>query len=46
MAMLEYLYVDFDAFFASCEQYLRPELRGKPVGVAHRCAEVVIGVPW
>ena len=31
--MVEYLYVDFDAFFASCEQYLRPELRGKPVGV-------------
>lgn len=31
--MLEYLYVDFDAFFASSEQFLCPALRGKPVGV-------------
>jgi len=27
------LWVDMDAFFASCEQCLRPELLGRPVGV-------------
>lgn len=27
------LYLDFDSFFASAEQHLRPELRGWPVGV-------------
>jgi DNA polymerase-4 len=27
------LYIDFDSFFASAEQHLRPELRGRPVGV-------------
>ena len=25
------VHIDGDAFFASCEQSLRPELRGKPV---------------
>ncbi|MGL4324858.1 MAG: Y-family DNA polymerase [Beijerinckiaceae bacterium] len=27
------LYLDFDSFFASAEQHLRPELRGQPVGI-------------
>jgi DNA polymerase IV len=27
------LYLDFDSFFASAEQHLRPELRRRPVGV-------------
>ena len=30
---LERLYVDFDSFFASAEQHLRPHLRARPTGV-------------
>ncbi len=27
------LFLDMDAFFASCEQQMRPELRGRPIGI-------------
>jgi len=33
VTQIESLYIDFDAFFASAEKQLRPELRGRPVGV-------------
>ena len=33
VTQIECLYIDFDAFFASVEKQLRPELRARPLGV-------------
>ena len=38
-APLKFMFIDFNSFFASCEQADRPELRGKPVVVVPLLAE-------
>jgi DNA polymerase IV len=39
-----WLYIDFDSYFASCEQLLRPELRDKPVAVVPVVAETTCAI--
>lgn len=40
---IEHLYLDFDSFFASCEQQRRPELRGRPLGITPTTGNVGMG---
>ena len=41
---LRSMIVDFNSFFASVEQQLRPELRGRPVAVAPVKAETTCAI--
>ena len=39
---LNWLFVDLNSYFASCEQEVRPELRGRPVGVVPMMADTTV----
>src|SRR5208283_3069441 len=39
---LNWLFVDLNSYFASCEQESRPELRGRPVGVVPMMADTTV----
>ncbi len=39
---LNWLFVDLNSYFASCEQQVRPELRGRPIGVVPMLADTTV----
>src|ERR1700722_16056425 len=42
---LNWLFVDLNSYFASVEQEVRPELRGRPVGVVPMMADTTVCIP-
>src|SRR5579883_2808373 len=43
-ARVQWLFLDLNSYFASVEQELRPELRGRPIAVVPSFAETTVAI--